>query len=208
MPTDNSKGNQNPNANQINNLCPAGSVCCPKDEPGNNNMPFWDEQTTKLLYVLSHGNMKGAPTLVATDPMNGWIKEDRIYGAGLCPGGHEDIIKNYAFAQGARSDSTQEKRDTDPKPKACIFECKKKGSFFGSNPCKTKNGKPLHTEVNVESIKFQNLHKNPLKTCKDQQVTKIAVEQCQKGLDGIKDSPMADPNTKCDIVVAKDVRTS
>ena len=120
----------------------------------------------------------------------------------------EDIIKNYAFAQGARSDSTQVKRDTDTKPKACIFECKKKGSFFGSNPCKAQNGKPLHTEVNVESIKFQNLHKNPLKTCKDQQVTKIAVEQCQKGLDGIKDSPMADPNTKCDIVVAKDVRTS
>ena len=76
-------------------MCPAGTVCCPKhsselmdrvlDDRKRNPVP-WTPNTVRLLHVLSHGKMIGAPPMESNDPAQGWLSHDPISksGPGVC----------------------------------------------------------------------------------------------------------------------------
>ena len=171
----------NPYASQINKLCPAGVVCCPKDGGAHNeNAPFWDQQTTKLLYVLSHGRMDGAPVLASTDPINGWSQEDPIYGAGVCPQGKPEVIKQYDFAAGTRADDSY-KNQVDPDATlTCVYSCSRRKNILSTKKqCKTNNGSPFETEVKVPESETSNTDVTNMKLCKKKSIKAIAVQQCK-----------------------------
>merc|ERR1719198_1662226 len=146
--------------------------------------------------------------------MNGWIKEDRIYGAGVCPGGQEDKIKRYAFASGAQDDGEANEDpngDGEATLKSCIFQCKKKTGLFSTKPCAAKNGQNLEIEVYLkEFIKepgvLTEMGQRPDRSCKkNKDIQKEAIKLCRKGVKsnyGVYEhgNQVADGDEKCNKV--------
>jgi len=158
-------------------------ICCPNKKASSDAdqkvQAKWDEQTTKLLYVLSHGDLKGAPRLMPDDPLNGWKEEDRLYGVGVCPQGREDAIKDYDWAQ----TKTQKQTASQTKQETCTFKCEKKKGMFGTEPCKKRDQTDFTVQVKTDAGKkcegtfgvAGDIKKKATKECQDG--PKISEEQ-------------------------------
>ena len=141
--------------------CPAGTVCCPqtgRDEKAATATPVpWGPNTIRLLHVLSHGKLKGAPPMEMNDPSQGWISNDPISSTGpsMCVDAQalKDVFPDAAVESKSRTVERKKAEDGDNPNVICRFECmmKEKGksrfSISKSAPCTDKSGRKIDVRV-------------------------------------------------------------
>jgi hypothetical protein len=142
--------------------CPAGTVCCPQTtssaEPKGPGMPVpWGPNTVRLLQVLSHGKMKGAPPMDAHNDAQGWLSHDHISptGPSVCVGAQafKDVFPDKTVQAKSRTVEREKMEDAKNPNVICRFECLMKGKGEGmlarskAAPCTDKSGRKIDVRV-------------------------------------------------------------
>jgi hypothetical protein len=187
-----------PDFSHLSQQCPAGTVCCPQTVDKNDKakpVP-WGPNTIRMLHVLSHGKMNGAPSMEMNDPAQGWIGNDPISatGPGLCV--DAQAFKDVFPATETESKSrTKERKRIEDKANPnviCRFEClmkeKGKGVFARSKtkPCTVKSGRRVDVRVGpVPRDQCVLSRFNPARLAKDSPMQVAAMKACKQFAEGI-----------------------
>merc|ERR1711865_56962 len=93
----------------------------------------WTPNTVRLLHVLSHGKMIGAPTMESNDPAQGWLSHDPISksGPGVCVNvqAFKDVFQTEESMSDSRTvakeNAGENAGDAEKELVICRFVCQK-----------------------------------------------------------------------------------
>ena len=195
-------------------MCPAGTVCCPKhsselmdrvlDDRKRNPVP-WTPNTVRLLHVLSHGKMIGAPSMESNDPAQGWLSHDPISksGPGVCV--NVQAFKDVFQTEESMSDSRTVAKENELV--ICRFVCqkheKRKGFYKIKGkkevPCTDVSGRII--DVRVGPVKrghcTKKLNDKEAGKHKTSKLSLKAMKMCKK----FKSPDFINENEKCGVGV-------
>ena len=155
---------ENTDYHHLKEQCPSGSVCCPKtvETKTSPSVPVpWGPNTIRLLHVLSHGKLKGAPSMDIHHSSQGWASHDPISSSGpsLCvdPAALKDVFPNNeeqaASRSVAKASELRKTEDASNPNVVCRFVCqmdKNSGRRMVRNkpvPCVDGNGRKIDVRV-------------------------------------------------------------
>jgi hypothetical protein len=148
----------------------------------------WSPFTIRLLHVLSHGKMEGAPPMESNDPAQGWASHDPISrtGPGMCVNkqAFKDAFQNLEALDDSRTAASKRVVDEDNPDVICRYVCqmklKRTGTFaIGSKTtaCVDKDGRKL--DVRVGPVKKKHCVNNRFNP-NDSRMTKLAMHLCRE----------------------------
>lgn len=119
----------------------------------------WTPNTVRLLHVLSHGKMIGAPPMESNDPAQGWLSHDPISksGPGVCVNvqAFKDVFQTEELMSDSRTVAKEKAGDAENPFVICRFVCqmheKRKGFYKIKGkkevPCTDKSGRMIDVRV-------------------------------------------------------------